>query len=974
MRFSRNSVLALAVFAALATASTVSCAQMVTGSDMDRFAEVFGLAGQGVEVHQTRFEVSGQPSANVLWPGETAAVTFHVKPAGGYKGPIRFDVVHYGTQSIPGDMWKPRVFKIADVGSSTLTVDLPAEGGFVTVRPRIGERFGGYAIVLDLPGRGRFFGAACCRTLPAEPGRVRMPTFAMDLGWPFEMSPEVFNAFKKMGIKGARVEGGYGSIADAHVDWAMANNVTLMLTVGCGNTPSSWQPLGRGRPWLNEDGSLRNGEKEDLAWMPQYDPQFKAYLKDVVARYGWPKGPINAVELWNEPWEGVSISGWGADCLRYREIYRVMAQAVLEARREAGVQVMIGGACSSSNTRDKLFCDGSDEFLPILDFVSIHYQPLAADPALERKWVNRGGEYGRVRVWDTESWVANSDDRVAAVIASMRSMGQDRTAGIYYGNVTGSQKPRIGGKEYSVCQVWAPGAAVAAANKLIGQREFREILLKNGLPWVFRFDGLPGKAAGARTGAIDPDDGTLVVVGDLGRSYDRNRCLFRSVALRPDAAMDLTDGGGRFRLLDFYGNPVPSKNGRIVVPLNGLGYFLRTDGSAGSFARLIEAVRRARIAGVDPVEIVAADMTSPIGSHPALRVRLTNVLNRPIRGRLTARVEGLTLDEPLREVALAPNQTREWAFRVAGGAANEANAYPLVATFEGADGKVDHAEVMHVNWIARRTIDVDGDLRDWAGVVPQTSAQPVGVSLAEQAYLPFKDWSKKTSAGRLAAYVAHDDRYFYFAARVPAVVPTIRYARRDDDSYFYPQKAYDNGRELTWPAGVRRYSYRKDPDLPAGHNVQLAFNVIPEDRKPTMLPYPPGTVPRFCAYLDTDYEFALNPCKDGGAEVFCLARPGAPRKHFYPRQPRASVDGGPVEDAQLVFRGDTLECAIPLRFMPEVAEALRTGATLKFTFRSNEGGPVELAAGRSVSKDNPLTFHVEWTTHWSNSLEFGVER
>jgi hypothetical protein len=81
-----------------------------------------------------------------------------------------------------------------------------------------------------------------------------------------------------------------------------------------------------------------------------------------------------------------------------------------------------------------------------------------------------------------------------------------------------------------------------------------------------------------------------------------------------------------------------------------------------------------------------------------------------------------------------------------------------------------------------------------------------------------------------------------------------------------------------------------------------------------------------------------------------------------------------VEDAQLVFRGDTLECAIPLRFMPEVAEALRTGATLKFTFRSNEGGPVELAAGRSVSKDNPLTFHVEWTTHWSNSLEFGVER
>ena len=150
-----------------------------------------------------------------------------------------------------------------------------------------------------------------------------------------------------------------------------------------------------------------------------------------------------------------------------------MAQAVLEARRQAGVKVLIGGACSSANTRDKLFCDGTDTFLPWLDFVSIHYQPLAADPVLEPKWMHRKGEYGRVKVWDTESWVANSDDRVAAVIASMRAMGQDRTAGIFAGNVFTSQKPRINGQEYAVAQVWAPGAAVAACQKFIGQRAFK---------------------------------------------------------------------------------------------------------------------------------------------------------------------------------------------------------------------------------------------------------------------------------------------------------------------------------------------------------------------------------------------------------------------------------------------------------------------------------------------------------------------
>jgi len=72
------------------------------------------------------------------------------------------------------------------------------------------------------------------------------------------MSPVVFNVFKRLDVRGARTEGGYNTIRDAHVDWAMA-------------------------------------------------------------------------------------------------------EAVLEARKEADVKVLIGGACSSANTRDKLFCDGTDK-------------------------------------------------------------------------------------------------------------------------------------------------------------------------------------------------------------------------------------------------------------------------------------------------------------------------------------------------------------------------------------------------------------------------------------------------------------------------------------------------------------------------------------------------------------------------------------------------------------------------------------
>ncbi len=966
-------------FVVLGVFSWVSAhAQMVTGSDMEDFAKAFGITAKGWSVQQTGCSLG----ANALWPGEEATFTFFIKPGAPYRGPLKVDVVQYGTRGKAGDWWKPIVFKIADTSTLLLDVDLPASGGRVALKPRMGDRFGGYALLIELGDRGRAFACSCVRVPTPEPGREWLPTYAMDLGWPHEMSPVVFNVFKRLGVKGARTEGGYHTIEDAHTDWAMANDLTLMLTVGCGNTPREQQPLGRGRPWLKSDGTLIEGVKEDLAWLPSFDPEFKRYLKDVLVKHGWPKGPVNAVELWNEPWEGISISGWGADCLRYREIYQVMAEAVLEARREAGVKVLIGGACSSANTRDKLFCDGTDRFLPWLDFVSIHYQPLSADPVLEPQWMNRQGEYGRVKVWDTESWVANSDDRVAAVIASMRAMGQDRAAGIYAGNVFTSQKPKINGQEFAVAQVWAPGAAVAACQKFIGQRAFKELLFKNGLPWIFVFDGLRARSGDDRTGPINPDDGTVVVVGDLGASYDKNRTLFRSVGIAQDARMELGDGDGHFVLYDFYANPVPSQSGKIVVPLNGLGYFLRTDSRPGSFAKLLAALSKARISGLEPVEIIASDMTEPVGSKPKMKFRITNVLNRSVKGRFTARIEGLPLTPDSQKISLKSHESKEVWVTVNGSKTVPDNNYRLLATFDaGPDGMKKHAELMHVNQMARRSITVDGHLEDWRDVVPQTSAQTVGASQSEKAYLPFLNWDRQNGGGAVTAWLAYDNQCVYFAAKVPRMDDLIRFETRNDDDYFYPEKVISKGQELAWPSGVRRFSYRKDFDIPSGngkHNVQIAFNAIPSERKP-YLQYPAGTMPRFCAYFDTDYEFALNKVADdcgGGTEIFCLQRPGMMRKHFFPRQPKAPIDGGPVKgDAKLVVRNNVLECALPWSEIPEVKARLEAGQTVKFSFRVNNGGAAfELAAGRSVSKDNCLTFHNDWSTHWANEIEFGFEK
>jgi hypothetical protein len=100
------------------------------------------------------------------------------------------------------------------------------------------------------------------------------------------------------------------------------------------------------------------------------------------------------------------------------------------------------------------------------------------------------------------------------------------------------------------------------------------------------------------------------------------------------------------------------------------------------------------------------------------------------------------------------------------------------------------------------------------------------------------------------------------------------------------------------------------------------------------------------------------------------------RKHFFPRQPKAAIDGGPVKgSARLVVKGNRLECALPWTEIPEVRRRLDAGQTVKFSYRVNNGGSaLELAVGRSVSKENNFAFHNDWSTHWANELEFGFEK
>lgn len=810
-------------------------AQMKTGAQMARYGEVFGIeTGKRYYDYDAVLKSTSAPG-NIFHPGEAPRFSFQLQNR--LDKPIqiqgRVELVPYSTRGLPGDIWLSEVHETGARVSVPIAVDMAA-GGWqdFELSPEVPERKGGYALVVDLGEHGRRFLTGLVRTFKPAGARVQHPKQSLE-----EMPPAVL---ERMGIQAIRKgipyvptsHERYGAFEEKLAEELRAlheHQVTVVLEVGAGEAP---EPLGRSRPHLDRKGVMRAG-KADQVWLPEWDDDYQAFVQAIAAEYGWPRGPVTGFMLWNEPWEGRSISGWQADMPRYRELYVRMAKAVHQARAEAGVDVLVGGCDSSSNTWDKLFADGSQELLPYLDFCSIHYQGLDA-PVLYPEWRSRAE--GRVLVWDTESWVANAADRFAAVVATNRAAGYDRSMGIYYGNVTTQlghgqvAKDRIyteAGSEEMVrpLMAWPPAAAVGAVQHFVGERDFAELLFKDGLPWVFAFAGLDG----------DEEDGTLVVVGDVGAAFARSdQMLWRTVrslheikkkeqwraalagaegaerenikeklqAPLPFVGADMKIAIGPFALYDFYGNEIAAADEVLRVPLDARGFFLRGDGTKGAFQALVAAVREARIGGIEPLEMVACDMTEPVGQWSALRLALRNPLNRAVEGAFAVELEGLEVEAP-EYLRLGPHERRELEVRIVGGAASADNRYPMRLEFDaGEDGRAIHYETMRVNWIARRSIEVDGRLDDWAGVLPQTirAGGGHGRTLQEAAWLPFARFEEGTSAGLATGYLAYDDEYFYFAVKVVDDTPhagTLRFAERDDEAFYYPEVSYEYDQERT---------------------------------------------------------------------------------------------------------------------------------------------------------------------------------
>lgn len=807
-----------------------AAAQMKAPHEWVNYEQVLGVKNN---LRQYNYDVAlarASTTTNVLWPGEQPAYTIQV--VNRLNEPLqaagKIDIIRYGTRGRPNDVWLPEMVKLADVSSMPVNVNITAKGYVnIDIKPVIPALFGGYALVLDLGKYGRRLVCSVVRTYAANPKRLQFPKQSLD-----DMGADFL---QRVGVQAIRMGVDYTPTTAKDFDEKMKEldsklqlykekNITVLLMFGAGTAE---MPLGMPRSFLDSANVMRK-TKQDYVWLPSADADFKKFVNRLCVQYGWPKGPVTAVSLWNEPWEGLSISGWQSDIPRYREIYTAMADAVLAARKN-GAEVLVGGGDSNSNAWDKLFADGTMQFLPIFDFCSIHYQGIET-PSLYPEWINRKSPYGRVKIWDTESWVGNTDDRIGLTVATSRSSGYDRSMGIYagylYSGGRGSERFKqtvltdSGKKEIDrIPDAWSPSVAVGAVQHLVGERDFKQLLFTNGLPWIMLFDGYDQ----------NPDDGTAVVCGDIGEAFGAEHVLFRGVrGLKeladkerikqllaetglPAATRDSLENelktyhpltGGKmilpadplFRLYDFYGNPLPAEGNHMVVPLNAQGYYLRTDGSKGSFAKLLAALKSARIEGYEPVEIIAKDMTARIEQHPVLPLQLTNILNRPVKGRLQVKLGNLTTEAPA-EVQLAPHQTLTVPVKITGGSTVANNTYPLAVQFDAAqDGRAVHSEDMHVNLVSQLHIQVDGRLNDWQQALPQTvrSKGNSTVSLTEAAWYPFKNFDTRAD-GYANGYLAYDEQYFYFAAKVADNTPhpgTYRFENRQDDEFYYPDTAY----------------------------------------------------------------------------------------------------------------------------------------------------------------------------------------
>ncbi len=755
--------------------------------------------------------------------------------------------------------------------------------------------------------------------------------------------------------------------------------------------------------------------KADWSCEPKYLPLFKKWLNAACRRY-WDhgRGSLWVLENWNEPWNGISISGWESDIPHYRAIMRVIA-AVAHAQKPPMKTAAAGWIGNTEN----MFLTGRHpaKQIKMVDIFTDHYvQPdFSYGPMVAHYWQKQS--------MDTESWVACNEMMLPQVMTQFMACGQGHVNPCYpdfiYFSAPGSPTT------YTM-----PTPVALACNTFsyfITDKPFRRMLFMHHLPFAFEF-------------GTDPH----AVVVLLGRLFTPFGNSLRSVLwwqfnLTHGGTMSFNNADGAIHIYNLDGNRVFMRKRRVTLPVTTLAYYLTCP--QGGVELIRQRLAAARYKDVRPVEIIAHDFTQFLNRPGAqLHTTLHNLLPRKISGTLSiVAPAGIKLAQDRVRVALNPGQSLDVAVAVIQARIARTNVYPFRYAFASAAGHAGWSENLHALVAVHKTIKINGDLSQWKSIPGVMHGCEKGQAwFANHRWLPFSQEAAKYPHQFFSQVkLAYDSRYFYVLARVNDAVAYpghLRLATRNDAQYFRSAKddvyceslkPYEKfilaapwNTPLVVPAALQRnalfaayekflathrrakaevatgaaavffrerkinpratfadatYVYKKTPhvDLPwVGNTLQFALHVIPgynsrDMRLDTKL-VPAG----FHAMPDTDYEYALYACKGGGSELWRLLAPGVPRGFYWPRQPRAKVDQGPVVGSLHLVRHDgnitIYEAAIPWTELSQWHP--QAGRTFGFTFIVNSyQGPdagfdnladaIAFGDNKSATKLNGLTLH-----------------
>ena len=814
---------------------------------------------------------------------------------------------------------------------------------------------------------------------------------------------------RRLGIGGTRIEFGWAGTGPGQNTWdrydrimTLAEECGLKFLVTVSGHPTWTMPFGEptpsASPW-----------KPDHSCLPEYYDDFENWVEEFCRRY-WKDGhgALWAIEHWNEPWDGVSISGWESDTLHYRELMKRIASGA----RKVDPRIKTAAACSSMNTEDKFFSgDDREEMAALIDLFTDHYvlPRNTYGPMVAKFW-------GKENT-DTETWIAATEMLLPQVMCQFLASGQDRVTpwhpAMTYFSV--DRKPM---------QFVMPNPVALSSNvfnAFCSGKPFKKLLFLDHLPWAFQFG--------------EGNDAVIILLGRIHPlTYDATAprdMLWWQWNLQEGGTMTLDNSDGTLEFYDIVGNREFEGSGTITLPVDYLAHYIKAP--KGGSEKIAERLKTAKFHDVRPAEFIVRHFAAPVQKGAVLNLDIHNLLPAKLQGRLiVAPPQGMSLEYPER-ISLEPGETKRTEIRLTEAIVDSSNSYPFEFRFEAEQGVATWHETVHVLSAKKDTKTIDGNLSDWdeaPGVVVFAGKTEKGMT--EKMWMPFLQYKQENPDESFGeTKLAWDDEYLYIAARVNSKSPEMgkqRLENWDEDQYFrsaaddatceklreYEKylaiEPWNRDKDETFKddpkwqefldfletdpeikaaadtnaARVYLAAKRRNPDITfgdathvykkvpwnehfwRGNTLQLAFDGISGFEHHNIFIDTDRVPAGFHAMPDTDFEFGVYQCLDGAPEIWRGLAPGIPRTHRFPHQPRSSNDQGPVKDGKaVIIRVDTetvYEVAIPWsklgNWKPEVGKDFG----FMFRFTAEEGPSVIFGGDKSASKSNGLTLHPYYQT------------